>query len=59
MPGAVGHAAGHQQQPGEHHHVRIDDPLQLAGCRVQIPDQGRQHNVEHRVVQRHDQQGDA
>jgi hypothetical protein len=53
---AVRGAAGHQQQPGEHHHVGVDDPLQLACGRVQVADQGGQHDVEHRVVQRHDEQ---
>ena len=48
---AVAQAAGGEQQPCEHHRVGVDDPLQLAEGRVQVPDEGREGDVQDRVVQ--------
>ncbi len=55
----VGQAARHQQQPGEHDHVRIDDPLQRAGGGVQVSDERGEGDVQDGVVQRDHQQRDA
>ena len=53
---AVGEAAGGEQQAGEDEHVRVDDPLELARGRVQRALEGRQRDVEDRVVERDHEQ---
>ena len=47
----IAQAAGREQQPREHQCVAVDDPLQLAEGRVQVPDEGREGDVQDRVVQ--------
>ena len=42
---SIADAAGCHQQPGEHQHVGVDDPLQLAGGRAQFTHEGRQGDV--------------
>ena len=55
----VAHRARGEQQAGEHQRVGVDDPLQLAGARVQLLDQRGQRDVEDRVVDAHDEQAEA
>ena len=52
------------KQAGEHHGVGVDDPLELARCGMQVPDERRECDVEDGVVdvddqrrQTHDGQG--
>ena len=56
---AVGQAAGGEQQAGEHEHVGVDDPLDLAVRGAEVDDQRRDRDVEDRVVHHDDQQAHA
>ena len=54
---AVADSAHGEQCPGEDQRVGVNYPLQLAGAGMQVAGDGRQSEVEHRVVERDDQQG--
>jgi hypothetical protein len=55
----VAEAAGNEQQAGKDQDVGVDDPLQVGRRRVESAHQGRQRDVEDRVVQRDQQQRHA
>ena len=56
---AVAQRPGGEQQPGEHEHVGVDDPLQLARGGAEVGLDARQGHVEDRVVEHDDQQAEA
>ena len=58
-PVAVAEAPRREQEPGEHQDVGVDDPLQVAGRRVELVDERRQGDVEDRVVEDDQQQAQA
>ena len=56
---AIAERPAEQQQPGERERVGVDDPLQAAGARVQLPVEGGQRDVDDGRVQHGDQQAEA
>jgi hypothetical protein len=56
---AVAEVAAEQQQPGEAERVRVDDPLQGLGRRVQVAADRRQRDVDDHVVHDHEQDAEA
>ena len=52
----VGEAARDEHQAAEHQRIGVDDPLELAGGRVELSHERRQDDVQHGVVQRDDQE---
>ena len=54
-PEPIGESTADEQQPREHHGIGIHDPLQRAGRGMQLPDQGREGDVENGVVHVDDQ----
>ena len=49
-PVAVTEGAGEQEEAGEHQRVRVDDPLELAEVRVEVAREGRERDVDDRVI---------
>ena len=58
-PEAIGQAAAREQQTGEHDHVGVDDPLDLAVAGAEVGDQRGDRHVEDRVVHHDDEQRHA
>ena len=56
---AVAEAAGGHQQAGEHQHVGVDDPLQLAGGGAELADERGQGDVHDGAVDDDDEHGRA
>ena len=57
-PESVAEAAGGEQQAGEHDRVRGDDPLQLGGAGTEVADESRHGDVDDRMVDGGDEQGE-